>query len=52
VPVTAVGLEDAALVEQARVAGCALGQGFHLCPPVPAAGIADLLRTRAATPAP
>lgn len=37
------GLEDAALTEVARILGAPYGQGYYLCRPVPAAGIAEWL---------
>jgi EAL domain-containing protein (putative c-di-GMP-specific phosphodiesterase class I) len=51
VPVTAVGLENAAQVTRAQTAGCAMGQGFHFSPPLPAAELAALLNKGNAQPA-
>ena len=44
--VVAEGLEDAGIIEAAIQLGCRLGQGYGLARPMPAAALAEWIRTR------
>ncbi|MFN8126425.1 MAG: EAL domain-containing protein [Candidatus Nanopelagicales bacterium] len=45
----AEGIEDQADLEAVTRLGCDLGQGFHICPPLPAADVEQWFRARVAT---
>ena len=51
-PVVAEGIENAEQLDTLRRLGCALGQGFLLANPRPAADIEDMLRAEARAAAP
>jgi diguanylate cyclase len=49
--VVAQGVETGGVMDELRLLGCDLVQGFYICPPVPAAGFEMWLRDRQLTEA-